>query len=281
MAVTANARFYVEAPGVTDRYGLFKVANGPLPLPRQAIFGGLEFETGRCELPTGLENQCVIDDAETKEFETGLTTVTANGFTVRSSFICGAVGMDDARLRRFTMERLKMGEQAAVERIFSEGGFGNTPTLQDPDATLSVSDCTTDNIVASLAALERDIYAVYGPAATLHVPFVAAPYMSSEHLIYWDASKGMWTTAAGTKVSIGNYANESNNGTPAAAGTAWLYITGQVTLWYTQDADVFIPTMAQALNRTTNQVYAQAEREWLVAYECAKFAINVTLCAAA
>src|SRR5512145_1356620 len=107
MAVVANTRRFVETPTAFPRYGLFNVANGPLPMPEHAIYGGLEFETGRCVLPTGYDTECAPAAQDTKAFsQGGFTVVPANPFMIRSHFECTAVGMTDERLRRLVFERL-------------------------------------------------------------------------------------------------------------------------------------------------------------------------------
>ena len=276
MAVVANMRAYVPAPGVRDRAGLFAVANGPLDLPPHGIIGGIEFETARCDLPTGLDLNC--ETPPTKTFGDGPTLVTADPFLVRASLTCGAVGMTQARMEQLLMQRLQAGEQAAVERIFSEETFGATPGLAGATVVDPPCSAATQDAAATLGALEEALYATYGPTGVLHVPFAAAPYFMQAYLFVRDGM--IWRTATGTAVSIGNYANESPAGVAAAAGTAWVYITGQVTIWRTPDSNLFMPTLEEALYRGLNEVRAQVEREYVVAFECGSFAVNITLCAA-
>jgi hypothetical protein len=257
---------------MVPRYGLFTVANGPLDLPSKAIIGGLEYETSTCSLPTGLALNCTTPP--TKAFAGTITTITANPFMVRSSFTCGAVGMTDGRLRQMVMNQLRAGEQATVERIFSEETFDQDPGLQG--ASVVTPDCATDDVVAVVSSLEAALYNVYGLPGVLHVPERAGAYLMQQTLLWHDGP--IWRTAAGTAVSIGNYANKSPANVAAAAGHAWIYLTGQVTIWRSRDDDVFVPSMAESLNRTTNQVTAQAEREYVVAFDCASFAADAVLC---
>lgn len=274
MAVIANSRRYVEAPGVPQRYGLFTVANGPLDMPDHAEYGGLEFETPRCVLPAGYNSECPPAAQDAKTFLAGPTTVIGDPFVVRSSITCGAVGMTNERLRSLVFERLTAGGQARVEDIISRETFGSNPGFLG--ATVITPDCAVDDVRAVVGALEEAAYAAYGPAITLHVPFKAASYVKAEHLIEKDGP--IWRTPAGSAVSIGNYANLSPAGAAAAAGTAWIYATSQVTIWHTPDPQVFIPSLEEALNRTTNQVLGQAERWYIVAFECVLSAANVVLC---
>ena len=84
---------YVPAPNpVVPRYGLFRVATGPLDLPQNARQGGLQYEISTCNLPTGYEVECQ-DSHNTKVIETGITTVTGAPFVVYSAVRCDTVGL--------------------------------------------------------------------------------------------------------------------------------------------------------------------------------------------
>lgn len=281
----ANARVYVPRPGIiTQRpFGLFSAANGPLDIPVHARQGGLEFQTVTCDLPTCFDSFCAAVDATDKTFTSGgPSLITGDPFVVRSDLECAPVGLTDAQLRMWLLERLRAGEQSVVERTFSMGFCAAAPSLSNntPAATNAGPSAT---IVEAVGELEAALYAVYGQLGVIHAPFLAANYMKATHLIERDGP--VWRTAAGTVVSIGNYAGEGPAGEDPAAGTQNLYITGQVTVWRTPDSDVFATTMADALQRVPdgdpaingNQVFGQAEREYVVAFECAAFYTLTTL----
>lgn len=265
---------YVENPHPqTQRYGLFDVAVGPLDLPEHARNGGVDYESIVCELPTGYAVACTPDMA-VKTFGGGPETVTAAPFVVRSSFRCGSVGMTEERMRQLAITRLKAGEMAVVERIFSQATFGQTPGL--PGATVVTPDCT--DLVTTVGALEEAFYATRGNVGVLHVPMVAGVALLDQRVIERDGR--IWRTASGTAVSIGNYINASpaDPQVAAGAGQAWLYMTGSVAVWRSPDSSIYVPKLAEALNRSTNQVYGQAEREYIVSYECDAYAALSTLC---
>lgn len=271
MAVLANSRFYVDRPGaLVPRYGLFNVANGPLELPPHARSGGLEFQSAVCDLPTGYDIACPPSDTPKTSTAGGANLITANPFVVRSDLECAPVGLTDAQLRQWLLERLKAGEQALVERIFSTGTFGSAPSLQ------GATDLgTAATIPQAIGTLEAWLYARYGLPGVIHVPAAAAAYMVNGGGLVKEGN--LWKTAMGTLLSFGNYAGTSPAAVNPAAGTTWIYITGQVTVWRAPDSDVFTTPLADALNRITNQVYGQAEREYAVAYECFSAAVNATL----
>lgn len=266
MAVVANSRFYVPRPGaLVPRYGLFNVANGPLDLPPHARSGGLEFQTAVCDLPTGYDISCPPSDTA-KDFNSGgADLITSDPFVVRSDLLCAPVGLTDAQLRQWLLERLKAGEQATVERIFSEGLNGADPSLAS-SSVAATGLAASATLLDAIALLEDWLYQRYGLPGVLHIPIIAATQLQALGAIVKDGQ--LWKTPVGTLVSFGNYAGTGPAAEVPAAGSTYLYITGQVTVWRAPDSEVFTTPLPEALDRTTNQVYGQAEREYAVAYEC-------------
>lgn len=266
---------YVPAPNpVVPRYGLLRVATGPLDLPQNARIGGLQYEISTCNLPAGYEVECQ-DSHNTKVIESGITTVTGAPFIVYSAIRCDTVGLvnwGQERVQRFLFDQLVAGEQATVENIISAGSVGQFPSLQNGAVSLGAAQ----GPVQAVAMLEDWLYARYGLPGVLHVPMEAAAYIKGGHLIELDGSNlinGIWRTEVGTAVSFGNY---SGVGPTGQAGT-WIYITGQVAVWRTADADLFVPPMGQVINRTTNVLTIVMEREYVLTYDCYSAAVQVTL----
>lgn len=274
MATFTGPVFVPNPVPVADRYGLFTVATGPLTLPTIARGGGIQYETGTCELPNSLEVECGPTTDKTLTVDYSSDTIVGTPFIVYSSLVCGLVGMTDQRMRTFLMERLKAGEQAVVENVFSTQAVGQSPGLSDNANVVTVTAVTT-GVTDSVAELEEAFYSNYGLVGTLHVPHILAARLQQGGALRWDGR--MWRTAAGSQVSIGNYAGNEPDGDPPAAGVSWLYMTGQVTIWRTPDTDVFITPFESAFNRTTNQVTALAEREYVITIDCAVYATAVTI----
>lgn len=270
-----NGPVYVPAPNpVVARYGLFRVATGPMDLPINARQGGLQYEISTCNLPIGYEVECQTDH-NTKVIETGLTTVTGGPFVVYSAIRCDTVGLVNwgaERVQRFLYEQLVAGEQATVEAIISTGDVGQFPSLQDGAVVLG----TAQGPVQAFSMLEDWLYARYGLPGVIHAPMEAAAYIKGAHLIELEGNSlisGIWRTQTGTAVSFGNY---SGVGPSGQAGT-WLYITGQVAIWRTPDKELFVPPMGQVINRTTNVLTMVMEREYVLTYDCYSAAVQVTL----
>lgn len=269
MAVTANARVLVPRPGaLLRRYGLFDVANGPLPLPLHASMGGLEWQSAVCDYATVTEIECPSPETP-KTFTEGVSTLVADPFVVRSSLACAPVGLTDALLRQRLLERLTATEQSAVERTFSTGDFGQAPSLSNNTPAATDAGASA-NVTQAIARLEHWLYVTmgYGPTGVLHIPITAAALLDAAGTVHWDTATRTYRTTVGTKVSFGAYTGEGPAGEDPAAGTAYLYITGDVTVWQAPLSDVFVTPLSEAFNRLTNQVTAQAEREYAVGFEC-------------
>lgn len=266
---------YVPAPNpVVPRYGLFRVATGPLDLPVNARSGGLQYQISTCNLPLEYEVECQ-DSHNTKVLETGITTVTGAPFVVYSAIKCGTVGLVNwgaDEVRRYLYQQLVAGEQATVERIFSTGLVGQYPSL----TTGAVNLGAAQGPVQAVSLLEDWLYARYGPRGVIHAPIEAAPYFLGAYIMEQDNNaftSGVWRTSTGTAVSFGNYAGTGPTG---QAGT-WIYITGQVAIWRTPDIQLLDPPMDQLINYSTNVLTTVMEREYVLTYDCYSAAVNVTL----
>jgi len=263
-------------------YGLFTVANGPLDLPNRAIEGGLQFQTPFCGLPDGYAVAC-SPASKASSLVGGFTTVTGNPFVVLAGMECGSIGIGpsgdpDIDSRDVVINKLRGGEQRTVESIFSRGLFGQAPGLSTAAGTTTVATPTLDNLTNAIQALEGAFGAAYGLPGVIHLPLKASGQFSNGHLGERD-NRGVWRTASGNAVSIGNYQGYGpTDVAPADAAHRWIYITGQVTVW--RSPDPFISPWEASLNTTTNQVHRFAEREYVVTFECPAFAVlaNIEAC---
>jgi hypothetical protein len=261
---------YVPAPNpVIPRYGLFKVANGPLDLPIHARIGGLQYQTATCDLPTCYEVLCASNVGRgTKTFSGGPTTISPLPFIVYSSLTCTPVGLTDEDLDRYLRDRLYAGEQAIVENVFSLQSCGQSPGLSNNAAAVDPTGGTgATDIMVAFSILENWLYARYGLPGVLHVPAIFGAFLQNFYLVEKD-SRGIWRTAMGTAVSIGDYAGKGLAGANPGAGKSWVYITGQAAVWRTPDTNLFVSRIPQVLNRATNQLTAVMEREYVVSVDC-------------
>lgn len=263
----------VPAPNpVIQRPGLFQVATGPLDLPVHSRIGGLWYEIGYCGLPLGYTVACQSGRAE-KTLTNTSTLITGAPFIVYSAIKCSPVGNSAERTNGYLIDQLRAGEQAVVENLFSTGANQINLGLQNA-ATVNLG--TAPNVVNATSALEAWLYARYGLPGTIHAPAAAAAFFTNGHIVSQD-NRGIWRTDMGTAVSFGNYAGTGPTGQAIVAGTAWLYITGQVAIWRTPDSELFVTPYDQVLDRTHNVGTWVMEREYVVTYDCFAAAILTTL----
>lgn len=270
-------------PSMPLRYGLLQAALGPLELPVHARNGGLQYVTGLCGEGFGYEIECIAEqnDKSSSFSENGSTTVLGTPFIVYATMQCGSAGFTFEEQRALVMERLRGVEQSVVEEVFSTGAFGQAPGLLTTDGITTVTGAG-DSVVNVLSELERARYCgftgnttQYGPPGYLHVAIPVLNALKQEHLVEFDGTR--WRTPMGTVVSAGCYANNDPAGAAPADGVFWMYLTGQTTIWRTDDANVQVAPVEGSLDRTTNQFLMLAEREYVVTYECGGFAKAVTL----
>lgn len=266
MAVLTGPVTLDQGPNpLISRSQFFAVSTGPLALPRPARSGGIQYQISHCDFPECYEVEC-LSDHNTKTLTNGFTLITGNPFVIYSDIVCSPVGLTDERLRKALYDQLVMGEQAKVESVFSQQlcgqspGLGNNPSVVDLGAAADIVD--------AVSQLEAALYASYGPAGVLHVPYRFATYFENLHLAENSDSKGVWRTKLGTAVNFGNYAGVGPTGEAPAADNLFIYITGQTAVWRTSDDDLFVTNRRDVLNRTTNQLTAVMEREYVVAFDC-------------
>jgi hypothetical protein len=279
-----TGRVVVPAPNpVIPRYGLFRVATGPLDLPIHARGGGLQYDTNTCDLPLGYDVTCQdsISPSRTKTLDSPIRTITGDPFIVYSDIKCSPVGLANLgqeAINSYLYQQLVSGEQSVVERIFATQANGESPGLMNNVNVVNLGAATA-GIVQATGILEDWLYSRYGLPGVLHVPMIAAPYWSGSHVIDLDGNfaSGVWRTQDGTAVSFGNYGGLGPTGQVPAAGTTWVYITGEVACYRTPDSELFVPPMGQIINRSTNVISIVMEREYVVTFDCYVAAILVSL----
>lgn len=277
MATTIGRR-YVAAPNpLVSRSTFFKVSTGPLAMPDHAGAGGLEYQISHCGYPDCYEIVCqTSEDRESKTLDGAVTLIQGDPFVVYSSIDCSPVGMTDEQMQVWLSNKLEMGVQATIENVFSQQLCGQSPGLSNNDAVVDLNTAT--DIVDAVSQLENYLYvtAEYGVAGVLHVPLKFAPYFQFLYLI--DPAgmvNGVNRTPLGTAINFGNYAGLDPSGGDPAAGSSYIYITGQTAVY--RQTPVFSPPRRDVLNRTTNKVTGVMEQEYLVTFDCAAAGIEAPL----
>lgn len=277
MATTIGRKYLVNPPNpLNSRSTFFKVSTGPLEMPDHAGAGGLEYQISHCGYPDCYEIECLTSgDRGTKTFDGAVTTITGDPFVIYSTIRCSPVGMTDEQMQTWLANKLMMGEQPTIESVFSQQLCGQAPGLSNNEV---VSELTTaTDIIAAISALEEFLYVTseYNAPGVLHVPLKFAPYFSNLHLLDLRDPAGFYITANGTKINFGNYAGLDPDGGNPAAGSSFIYITGQTAIW--RQSPVFAPPRRDVLNRTTNLVTGVMEQEYVITFDCAGAGIEAPL----
>jgi len=257
---------------VGRRYGLLSAAAGPIDLPPHGRGGGVRYVPVTCGEATPYPIDCsggLVEHPE-KESQPSEEPFDAFPFLVTAAIPCGSVGYREEEFRAKVERRLANGEQGAAELALwtgavSVGGASlGITNLQDSaiDITVDSSDFT-----AVLAGLEDWLYREqgYGNVGYIHAPVLTAAWAGDHHEVEKDGALKK-TPYGSIWIFGGGYPGTGAGGVEPPEGGAYLYITGQTTVW--RSADVFTYPVNQTLDRSTNQHFLLSEREYAIGFDC-------------
>jgi len=270
---TAPVTVEFPAPGAL-RYGLFTVA-GPIALPAHAGYGGVQWDTYQCGgTAHAWPLACPVPDGVVKVPGDPTGWREADPFAVYAMEQCAPVGRPFAEAEAHVRQTLTAGEQTAVERILWSGdaATGIDPTLATADAQVLAP---TGDLVTALGEMDQWLATSYGYPGLVHAPVRVAALAARENLILAGPNGLKMTPGGNIWVFGGGYDGSSPTGTAPADGHSWLYGTSRIAVYR---GDVVVPPVAEVFDRSSNTVYALAERIYLVAVECgAVAAVDATL----
>lgn len=236
---------------------------------------GLSYNCLDTAVPTAL----CPDPTEAKDFE-GPAVVEGIQFAVYGGLVCKPFGFDEETGLREIERVFRLKESRGVERALMESRFVLGPD-DDPGVGVdsrwpAATDITpTGGAVApkvALALLEGYAASVYSGMPTLHIPYTIGSLLGSERSI--ESQGGKFYTILGSKAAIGagyEYPSNGPDGTAPADGELWMYATGEVVV-----ARSAIKSNSQ-MDRTSNDVYALAERSYIAAIDCFAAAVRVSV----
>lgn len=270
----------IEPPQI-ERYrgGLYSAANWPeLPGDGQRWENGVQYQAETCATATTWAVTCGTDEErEAKEATLALPLVEGSPFVAYLGVECPLVGFTLEEFSRLVRNALDACEQRSVERTFWTGDMGNDPHLADPETVvLGNTDVTPLSLLQGVALLEGYLGDNYCGIGVLHAPRTLAPFAANFGLI--SGTNPRITTPLGTRWAFGaGYSvNTGPTGIEAAAGTAWIYATGQVNAW---KSDIWLQPdqLEQSFNTLNNNVELFAERAFVLTTECVTAAVRVRL----
>lgn len=271
-----NVRVTVQGPmRVPHRYGLFSVVPVEDVTDPHALFGGVQWEPLTCARPQILPGPCV-DCPPAKGFEPPPGIADATPITVVGTWTCSLVGFTVEEAQRRARQHLELGEQHAVERALWTGEGENGPRLAHPDTVnLGEVHCVTD--LLSVLEAYANTHAV--GETVLHAPRAVLPYLVDNGVVIQVGGGSRLETVYGLKVAGGagyTGANTGPDGTPAPAGSWWVYMTGAMKIW--RGPVVMPPDPTAGFSRCNNEMIALAERQYMVGWDCFTVGVLFTPC---
>ena len=198
--------------------------------------------------------------SSTDKVREGADVLSAAPFTVYKSLECDLFSAAATEAR--TSRGLVLGEARAVETMVWAEMLAQTSSV---DLTPGGGAVT---IKAALGVLEGYAGENYGAVPTLHIPRSVVPLLTD---LQW--LDGALVTVQGSKIANGGgyTSNVGPDGNVAAAGEAWLYVSGEVTLTRTSISTYSAPLMV------VNRARALSERVYAASVECFVAAVRVNL----
>jgi hypothetical protein len=197
----------------------------------------------------------------------------ASAFTVYGYWSCSPVGFTPEQAQQRATEHLLAYEEARVERALWTGDLDNEPSLKGAPDLLSGGSLP---IVQALAVLEDHLAAHYGSLGVIHLTRGAALQGLAEDALH--VAGGRLLTALDTPVVAGaGYPGTGPNGEPTGGGFSWAYVTPSL-MAYRSDVFTSSNRPGDLLDRATNDMYAVAERQYLLGFDpCGTAAVRLAL----
>lgn len=288
----AGARQIVDAPVFTP------LPHGLWDTIQQPTADGAHWQNGvtwqdRCPTGDTTYDECIsvtgtgsppVPAAKTGNVEQ--TNRGATPFTVYAQFECSPVGLADAAT--IGADSLARVEQKQVETAFWTGSAGgqdvvfphlaaDTEVVDAQDIVLQpvTSPAVTGADVAhALGELEQELADCYAGQGLIHVPRSALPTLAAWKLARVDDDGRLVTPAGNVIVAGTGYTGTGPDGAAPAAGTAWIYATGAA---FGHRSEVYVTTVRDSLDRSSNTLRMQAERTYVIGYECCLLAAHIVL----
>jgi len=186
----------------------------------------------------------------------------ASPFTVYGHFKCSPIGGVFERAQEQANLHLQVREEARVEQALWTGDLGNVPNLSGANGFPAPVDLGTFTPWLGVSRLEQELAVRYGSLGVIHMSREIASRLAKEGDLVRQGARLF--TALGTPIAAGTgYASDRIVATPALLG-----YRGEVFTSSNRPGDL--------LDRNTNDLYAVAERTYLVGFdECAVLEVNV------
>lgn len=273
--VVPYARVVAPARGAPVRYGLFSAATVLEGVTGHEL-GGIDYEAVCSTKVDPYPAACVAPTPERKTAANTTSTVRAAPFAVYAADEC-MLGRDQATAIGQLRTRLLSGEQTTVERVISDGKFGESgkfttyPALKDgPELLLNGAEAKDLN--EAIGLLEQWLAESYGGAGVIHAPRWFAPVLAKQAALTLSGPRA--TTAMGNVVAFGTgYDGKAPVG--QTGDKVWLYATPPVTV---RRSPIIEPAdwSSGAFDKAQNAGFLLAERVYVVDWPCGTAAIETS-----
>jgi hypothetical protein len=271
----APAALVGAIPRVALPFGLFSVFTFRGGAERWQ--SGVRWEAGTCDEAGGIGDPDCADPPVAvglpKALDSNLAAWgEASPFTVYGHYTCTPLGSASfAAAQDGANAHLAAREEGRVEKALWTGDLGNYPNLAGagadaPDPTTLAGGVAME-LGSGLALLEDFIGAAYGGLGVLHLTRGTALQAFGRGLL--KATGGRLSTGIGTPVVAGGgYPGTGPGATPPGnvAGTAWGYVSPAL-IGYRSEVFTSSNAAGDLLDRATNDLYAIAERNYLLGFD--------------
>jgi len=208
----------------------------------------------------------------------------ATPVTVIAEFQCTPVGLGEAqsvaqdalaRIEQHQLETAFWTGPAADQAVVFPHRAADTEVLDGDVVLQSVASpvVTGADVAAALGALEQELADCYKGQGLIHVPRTALPTLAAWKLVREDGGR-LVTPNGNLIVAGGGYTGTGPDGATPADGTTWIYATGAA---FGYRSNVYFTQVRDSLNRATNTLRMQAERTYLIGFECCLLAAHIVL----
>lgn len=255
---------YIEAPAVAPAAGgLYAVATIRDNADPHIGVSGVTYLSENCGVASSLDDPACLtaEDRATKTFG-DIDVIAADPFAVYKGVECTSMGDDDSDWAR---RGLELTEHIAVEQALPDLLFaGATDLTPAPGTPLTVAQ--------GIALLEGWAGANYGGTPVLHMDRQVASIGLAETSLINDLDFTITTKQGALVANGGGYLDMADpSGDAPAAGEAWIYVTGAVTVSRTS----VIVNRVLGASQHVNLQRALAERMIAVTAECILAAVLV------
>jgi hypothetical protein len=267
--MAATPLVVIDGPaGVPYRYGLLAAAAVVDVADPHELHAGVEWDT-LCTGPAAYTAADACADHGSLTVPAGVPRAQVTPLRAYTGVVCDPVGTDQLLDRARAL--FALAEQATVEYAAWTGMPGNRPRLADP-STVDLGEGAAVPLTVGVGSLEEFLAERHGTAGVLWAPRRVAGFLAERNLLGADGPRRV--APAGTPTVLVHTDGRGPDGIPPPAGHAWMYATGPVLI---RRGPVTMPTVAQALDRTSNDVLAVAQRSYLVGWGCTAAAVQVRL----